>query len=88
MSEEKNVVRVSQDVEVTIDPAKFTPEFMAEFRESFFDFDTVAEHIEHLAQLHARGITDYDEFIEGYGPARDMGIRFKVLGTDIETVPA
>lgn len=31
-----------------------------------------------LAQLHAREICDDDSFIEGYGPAQSMGIKFRI----------
>ena len=61
-------VLVSQVVTVTVDETKFTPEFYAEFRASMYPFDSLDEHIEHLAQLHARGIADGpNDFIEGYG---------------------
>jgi hypothetical protein len=79
-------VAVTQIVEVTLDETKFTPQFMAEFRESFFHFTTTEEHALHLAQLHARGVSDDGEFIEGYGPAKDMGIRFKVIDQTEEVV--
>ena len=80
----KRSVGVSQLVEVEIDEAKFTPEFMAEFRASFFDFHTIEQHIEHLAQLHARGIAEnWSDFIEGYGDPKDFGISFS--GTTQET---
>jgi len=69
-------VTVTQRVHVTVDLAKFTPEFMAEFRESFYPFDTVDQHIAHLGQLHVRGLADHHSFIEGYGNADDMGIKF------------
>ena len=71
-------VQVSQVVKVTVDEAKFTPEFMAEFQRDFFPLQTVDDHIEHLAQMYARGvISDFPgDFIEGYGPAKDMGIAF------------
>lgn len=66
-------------VRVTVDESKFTPEFMAEFRESFFPYETIEEHLEHLANLFARGVVDNsDTFIEGYGPPQEMGIRFAV----------
>lgn len=52
---------------------------MQAFRESFYDFDTVEEHIEHLGQLFVRGIVGgiANPFIEGYGPADEMGIKFQ-----------
>ena len=74
----KHLVRVTQWVEVTMDEAKFDAEFMDEFTTSFFPYDTIEEHACHLAQLHARGVADDRDFIEGYGPAEDMGISFRV----------
>lgn len=82
------IFEVTQTVEVTVDEAKFTPEFMAEFRAHFFDFDTVADHAGHIAQLQARGVIELDisrdEFIEGYGPASGMGIAAKVTETTVD----
>lgn len=40
-------------------------EWMKDFREYFYGFDTLEEHAEHLAQFRAR-FGDQD-FIEGYG---------------------
>lgn len=82
---EKTVI-ITQAVRVTLDESKFDATFMEEFRASFYPFDTVEEHREHLAQLYARGIVDgwADDFIEGYGPARDMGIRFEHDWTETE----
>ncbi|MBK5958063.1 hypothetical protein CCR97_08010 [Rhodoplanes elegans] len=68
-------VSVTQEVSITIDRKKFTPDFMAEYRASFYPFDTIERHIEHIAQLYARGLVDkYTTFIEGYGDLREMGI--------------
>ncbi|GAB6043322.1 hypothetical protein [Endothiovibrio diazotrophicus] len=73
-------VEVTQVIEVTVDETKFTPEFLAEFSSYMFPFEDVDEHIKHLAQMHARGLADYPStFIEGYGEAKDMGIKFKVV---------
>lgn len=83
------LIDVTQTVEVELDETKFDADFMQEFRDGFYDFDTIEEHAEHIAQLHARGLFDggsYDEFIEGYGPSQDMGIRARVVGTEIERV--
>src|SRR5271168_2990045 len=77
MSAKSFRILVSQDVELSLDEGKFTPEFMTEFRESFFQFHTVEDHAEHLAQLYAREIVDNQtEFIEGYGDPADFGIKF------------
>jgi hypothetical protein len=71
-----------------VDETKFTPEFMAEFRQHFSPFETLDEHLAHLAQLHARGVVDDDQFIGGYGPAKDMGIRFEVVTQSEDVIPA
>lgn len=78
-------VRVEQIVEVSIDDTKFTPEFMAEFRRTMYPFDSVDRHIEHLAQLYARGAADEFSFIEGYGPASELGIKFLQISQDAES---
>lgn len=78
-------ITVTQRVFVTVDVPKFTPEFMAEFRKSFYPFETIDEHLAHLGQLHARGLANNHSFIEGYGQAKDMGIRFFITTGSTET---
>jgi hypothetical protein len=70
-------VEYRNTVEVTVDEAKFDETFMREFRAVMYPFHTLDQHIEHLGQLFARGIVDNFSFIEGYGPAKDMGISFR-----------
>lgn len=79
-------VIVTLPVEVTVDETKFTPEFMQEFRDSFYSFATLDDHIKHLGQLYVRGgISDFGRpFIEGYGPASELGISFTELDGDTE----
>ncbi len=80
-------VGVSQLVEVQVDEAKFTPKFMEEFRQAFFPFQTIDDHILHLAQLHARGLADdFSTFIEGYGDPKEFGILFRSSGTETQFV--
>lgn len=85
-------VEVTQRVEVTLDASKFDAVFMQEFRDSFYGFDTIEEHAEHIAQLQARGLIDIswksNEFIEGYGPAEEMGLKAEVFETDISDARA
>jgi len=78
-------VVVTQFIEVTLDETKFDEQFVEDFKASFFDFQTLEEHAMHLAQLRARGVNG--EFIEGYGPVKDMGIKFKNIGQNEEIVP-
>jgi hypothetical protein len=79
------VVSVTQYIEVTIDETKFDADFFEQFNATIFDAgEELDEHFKHLAQLNARGIYDNEDFIEGYGPAEDMGIKFKARDNDFE----
>jgi len=82
----RSLVVVTQTIEVSVDESKFTEAWMAEFRESFFQFYTLGQHLCYLAQLYARGLVDDfgEQFIEGYGPAADMGIKFRKVDGDEE----
>jgi hypothetical protein len=78
----KKIVTVTFEVEVEIDgsnEAIFTEEWMAGFREVFYPFFEIDDHIKHLAQLHAREMSD--GFVEGYGPLKDCGIKMRTLDT-------
>lgn len=69
------LVQVTMTVEVTVDETKFDETFMTEFRKYMYpNFTTLDRHMEHLAQMHARGLYTDEDFIEGYGQAKDMGI--------------
>lgn len=73
-------VEVVQIVRVTVDETKFTPEFLEAWPEVFYPFTTIEQHMEHLAQLEARGlIGGGDSFIEGYGQQQDFGIKTEVI---------
>ena len=74
----KRMVAVTQVVEVEVDETKFTEEWMKEWRQSFYPFRSLNRHIEHIAQLEARGGLSED-FTEGYGPLAEMGIKAKVI---------
>ncbi len=80
-------VQVTFDVKVTVDETKFTPEFMGEFRNCFYPFDTLDDHIKHLAQLAAREfITGPYSFVEGYGYAEEMGISTEIESQEEEII--
>ena len=83
-------IEVRQTVRVTLDETKFTPEFMEEFRASFYQFHDIEDHAEHVAQLAARGIHDFGhdrtEFVEGYGPVGDFGMWVEAKDTTTEMV--
>lgn len=80
----KKTVLVTIEVEVTVDELKFTDEFLAEFRASFYNF-TVDDHIQHIAQLEARGLLN-PSFTEGYGPLADFGIEARAVHQEMEFV--
>ena len=79
----KKTVTVTQQVEIEIDESKFTDEFMAEFRQHFYPFTSIDDHIQHLAQLEAHGILS-SSFVEGYGPPEEFGIQARVAWTEEE----
>lgn len=84
----KRVV-VEQEIDVTIDTSKFTPDFLSSFDATFFDFaGDLDEHFKHLAQLYARGVTSgyRDAFVEGYGELGEMNITFVDRGCDEEII--
>lgn len=81
---EQHRVEVKQVIEVSVDETKFTPGFMTTFKATMYPFDSVNRHIEHLAQLYARGIVDNHSFIEGYGWASEFGIKFRQLNQEVE----
>lgn len=86
----KFTIEVKQTVEVTLDDARFDDGFMEEFRRDFFPFFTLADHAEHIGQMEARGLTNLEmmpQFIEGYGPSDDMGIKARVIDTEVERLP-
>jgi hypothetical protein len=71
-------VDITQRLYVEIDETKFTPEWLADFRKTFYNFQSVQDHVEHLARLEAAGIIhtqDRDCFIEGYGPAGNFKLQ-------------
>lgn len=76
-------VDVTQRIEVTVDETKMDETFFGEFRENFFPFFDIEDHVKHIAQLYARGVYqgDRDEFVEGYGKLRE---EFGVEITDID----
>lgn len=81
-------VEVTQHVKVTLDADAFDEAFMEEFRDGFFPFTTLQDHAEHIAQLHARGIVESGDFIEGYGEPDEMGIAVEVEFTDTAALSA
>jgi hypothetical protein len=83
----KKQAEVIKTVEVEIDESVFTDEFMKEFRENFYPFDTIDEHIEYLSLIAVHGGFDYMRpFIEGYGYTDEMGIKATIVDTHTSVV--
>jgi hypothetical protein len=83
MKIKKRTIRVTQWIEVSYDDDKFTEEFMKEFQEVFYPFDSVDEHIKHIAQMFARGVISNHGFVEGYGDIRNFGVKCTVEDYEI-----
>lgn len=73
-------VEVTQTVQVTLEqPDIFTEEFNQDFSDIFWEVSSDEDHIEHIAQMEARGLVGYDTFVEGYGKLTDLGIKVEVV---------
>lgn len=73
----RKTFRVEQEVTVEVDETAFTPEFLEEFRASFYPFETVTDHMEFLARLYVQGMVGpLSSFIEGYGDPKPFGIKW------------
>lgn len=83
----KKLIEVTQVIEVEYDEAQFSEQFMQEFRQHLYDFETIDDHLKHLAQLRAREIVHSGGFVEGYGPLSRMGISFMMRSQDEEVLP-
>lgn len=80
----KYMATLTFEIEVRLDETKFDEAFLSEFRESFYPFFDVERHVEHIAQLEARGLLD--DFTEGYGPIKDMGISARTVSWTVDDV--
>ena len=75
---------VESYVTVTVDETKFTEEFMDEFRQSFYKFNNLDDHMRYIASLAAGGTVFYgDQFVEGYGHIKDYSIDADVDDVDV-----
>lgn len=79
-------VMVTQEIKVTLDSSKLNVGFNKEFSEMMWDVDCLEDHAEHLAQMKARGMIGFDNYVEGYGDLSGLNITVNevLLTTDIE----
>jgi len=83
MSKTTRVIAVRFIVEVEMDDAAFTPEFMSEFSEVILPGFTLEDHAEYIAWLECRGLLRPD-FTEGYGPLAPLGISARIISDETE----
>ena len=83
---EVEVTRVDKYV-IEIDQDIITDEWMEEFRNVYFEFDSLEEHAEHIGQFRARfnNGSYYGGFIEGYG---EIALDGKVRQDAVHHFPA
>ncbi len=75
---------VQQIIKVTVDPARFTPEFMKAFNESIHEKDNIREHMEFIAEMVAGGVVSSpSDFLEGYGVLSEFGVDFRIESVDV-----
>lgn len=80
-------VDITQRLYVEIDESKFTAEWLADFRKTFYKLNDIVDHVEFLAKLEARGVIhtqDQDCFIEGYGQASDFKLKITKGEMDVD----
>ncbi len=88
----KFTVTISQEITVELDETKFTKEFVEEYNNyigfvgDMDDFEEMMRgHASNIAELEARGVWDED-FTEGYGPPKELGIEVKVEYTSVDDI--
>lgn len=81
----RKTVIVTQEIEIEYDETKLNdPGFCQEFNRYFYEFNGIDDHLQHLAQCEARGLIGFDNFVEGYGDIKKMGITIRALDCDTE----
>lgn len=77
-------ITVTQEIAVTVDESRFTPEFMENYSKHFHECETVEDHMKYIAESYARGIVTFNgDFLEGYGKMDDFGISCKRECVDV-----
>lgn len=55
-----------------------------DWAKTFYDFDTIEDHAEHIAQLVARGLATNETYVEGYGELEKHKIITEIGDTETE----
>lgn len=78
------IVKVVTEVEVTLDETKFDEEFFKEYTTHFSSsMDELDDHFLNIAWLYATGRFQFpSEFVEGYGPLTDFGVKCDIILED------
>ncbi|MET3508273.1 hypothetical protein [Halalkalibacter oceani] len=72
MKKFKCVIKKRYEYEIELDENQMNKEWMEGWKNVFYDFDSLEEHAEHIAQVRANKGTG---FIEGYGNVLENGKR-------------
>jgi hypothetical protein len=72
MKKFKAIVTRTDEYEIELDENQMNEEWMEEFRKVFYNFHSLKEHVEQIAQMRARF---GDRFIEGYGYPLEDGVK-------------
>lgn len=83
----KVTVERTDEYIIEIDENVMTEEWMDNYRQVFYDFDTIEDHVEHVAQLRARfhNTSFYGGNMEGYG---DVALKGEVRSDSTFPFPA
>lgn len=84
MAVRKFEIEVTHHVAVEIDDSIIDEKFMSDFREYMYDFEELEDHAKHIAQMEARGLIGFDNFVEGYGDIRQRKISVKTGCVEID----
>lgn len=71
-------VDVTLTVLVKLDDEKLNAEFNEEFQKYMWKIDSIEDHAKYLAQLAARGLIEYRNFVEGYGDLKELGCSVEI----------
>lgn len=88
MKKFKVEVTTTNTYEIELDENVINEEWMQEFRETFYSFNTLEEHAQQIAEQRVRNAERTDTFLEGYGRVRikDYGFDSKSWDNPVEGI--